>query len=73
MNYVIGGVGRNIKLSDYNSKAIEILVQIKDEYIDKLPPKSARLLRVAQFGYVASGCSILLCCILAFIIKRISN
>lgn len=73
MNYVLGGVDRNTKLSDCRSRAIERFLPIKEEYISKLPPKIARPLRVAQFVYEASSCALLVCILFAFIIKQIST
>lgn len=73
INYVIGTVDPSIKLSDYKSKALEYLVLYKDEYIDRLPQKSARLLRRAQSLYKISGISLLLCCVFALAVKKFSS
>lgn len=73
INYVIGAVDPSIKLSDYKSKALEYLVLYKDEYIDRLPPKSARMLRGAQSVYKISGISLLLCSVFALAVKKFSS
>lgn len=70
MNYLLGGVDKNTKLSDARSKAIERYLPIKEEYLSKLPPKIARPLRVAQFIYQTSSCALLVCCLFAFIIMQ---
>lgn len=72
ISYVAGTVDPSIKLSDYKSKALEYLVLYKDEYIDRLPPRSARMLRRAQYVYKVSGVSLILCFFSAFVVKKLS-
>lgn len=71
INYVKSGVGKDVKLSDYKSRALEYIALFKDEYISKLPPKSAAQLRLAQAMYKISGSSLILCCVVTVIVNNV--
>jgi len=73
INYIVGSTDKSIKLSNSRNKAIEMFLLVQERYIRNLPQRSAAILRIAQYLFVASGCSIIISLLLAMILRNVAS